>query len=324
MRFISTLALLIAMPTLASTEETAAGGTPASNWRGRNGTRVTYACTADSLQGSVYGTDVYTDDSSVCRAALHAGVIGARGGRATIEIRPGLANYAASTRNGVQSTAWGSFAGSFRFVGKGATPVDDDAPQAIDWTGTATHLRGQNGIQVEYACPAGQPGTAYGTDVYTDDSSICTAAVHAGLIGARGGKVRIEIMPGQASYRASTRHGVTTNSYGNWTGSFRFVTVTPATWQTKPSALRGKTGQKVTYSCPSAGDTMGPVWGKGVYSDDSSVCAAGRHAGAIGSAGGLVTIEILPGREAYEGSVANGVTSSAFGPWAGSFSVVKR
>ena len=67
---------------------------------------------------------------------------------------------------------------------------------------------------------------------------------------------------------------------------------------------------------------MGSVWGSDVYTDDSSVCGAAMHAGAIGKAGGLVMIEILPGRESYEASARNGVTSSPYGPWAGSFSIV--
>ena len=64
----------------------------------------------------------------------------------------------------------------------------------------------------------------YGTDVYTDDSSICTAAVHAGLISFQaGGSVTIEIRQGQSSYAGSARNGVTSKGYGSWNGSFVFV-----------------------------------------------------------------------------------------------------
>jgi hypothetical protein len=64
----------------------------------------------------------------------------------------------------------------------------------------------------------------WGSDVYTDDSSICTAAVHAGLISfASGGTVTIEIRPGQASYGATSRYGVATSAYGNWHGSYVFA-----------------------------------------------------------------------------------------------------
>lgn len=97
---------------------------------------------------------------------------------------------------------------------------------SVAWDKTCTEYRGQNGQQLTYTFPAG--GTAYGiwgTDIYTDDSSIGTAAVHAGLITfASGGTVTIEIRAGQASYTGSTRNGVTTSSYGEWSGSFVFVT----------------------------------------------------------------------------------------------------
>lgn len=64
----------------------------------------------------------------------------------------------------------------------------------------------------------------WGTDVYTNDSSVCTAAVHAGLIDFEaGGVVVIEMRPGESSYIGTTANGVTTQSYGSWGGSFVFV-----------------------------------------------------------------------------------------------------
>lgn len=79
-----------------------------------------------------------------------------------------------------------------------------------------------DGEQFEYACPVG--GTlrfVWGTDVYTDDSSVCTAGVHVGVITLEeGGTVTIEIRPGQDSYVASERNGVTTLDYPAWGGSY--------------------------------------------------------------------------------------------------------
>ncbi len=93
------------------------------------------------------------------------------------------------------------------------------------WNADARHLRGRNGQRFSYGCPAGGGArTVWGSDLYTDDSSVCTAAVHAGRITlASGGTVTIEIRPGQSSYSASTRNGITTRSYGSWPGSFVIV-----------------------------------------------------------------------------------------------------
>jgi hypothetical protein len=100
-------------------------------------------------------------------------------------------------------------------------------PHPIDstWTADATSHRGENGRVFEFACaPAGAPGSIRGTDTYTDDSSVCTAAVHRGLITlAGGGRVTIVIRPALETYVGSTRNGVTTESYGPWEGSYEFI-----------------------------------------------------------------------------------------------------
>ncbi len=94
------------------------------------------------------------------------------------------------------------------------------------WSATATGFRGRNGERFSFACePKGTLArSVWGTGVYTDDSSVCAAGVHAGLITfARGGTVVIEIRPGRSSYTGSTRNGVSSKSYGSWGGSFVLV-----------------------------------------------------------------------------------------------------
>jgi len=65
-------------------------------------------------------------------------------------------------------------------------------------------------------------GTVWGTDVYTDDSALCRAAVHAGIIPAAGGAVRVRVVPGRQSYPGSTRNGVQSQDYGAWENAFAF------------------------------------------------------------------------------------------------------
>lgn len=106
------------------------------------------------------------------------------------------------------------------------------------WGTNAVPNRGKDGQRFTYACPAGGgPRNVWGTDVYTDDSSICIAAVHAGLITfAAGGSVTIEIRPGQSSYTGSARNGVTSGSWGGWSGSFIFVASAPPEGNRPPNA----------------------------------------------------------------------------------------
>jgi LCCL domain/Putative Ig domain len=99
-------------------------------------------------------------------------------------------------------------------------------PEQITWNKDAQDLRGRNGERFTYACPAFTyiNPVVSGTDVYTDDSSICKAAVHSGVITAKpGGVVTIQIKPDAGSYTASTRNGIASKSYGAWKGSFVFV-----------------------------------------------------------------------------------------------------
>jgi hypothetical protein len=77
----------------------------------------------------------------------------------------------------------------------------------------------------EFSCPGGgQTGaTVWGTDVYTDDSAICPAAVHAGKVSTyNGGSAGVEVLGGQQGYTGSTRNGVTSLDFGAYPGSMRF------------------------------------------------------------------------------------------------------
>jgi hypothetical protein len=191
-------------------------------FRGQTGARIVFTCPKYGTPGSIWGTDIYTDDSSVCTAAVHAGRITlAGGGSVTIEIRPGQSSYAGSTRNRITSSSYPSWPWSFVIVA--ATAQDPGVGVGgSTWNATATAFRAFVGARFAYTCPAnGTVGTVWGTGVYTDDSSVCTAAVHAGRITlARGGSVTIQMRDGQSSYTGSTRNGITSLNYPAWPGSF--------------------------------------------------------------------------------------------------------
>ena len=80
------------------------------------------------------------------------------------------------------------------------TPNNKDSEDItpIGWDTTATGFTGDDGQIYKFRCPAeGTEHTIWGSDVYTQDSSICTAAVHVGLFSlADGGVVTVEFRPG--------------------------------------------------------------------------------------------------------------------------------
>jgi hypothetical protein len=206
-------------------------------------------------------------------------------------------------------------------------PPPPPAPTIIDatWSTSALDQRANVGKDVQYRCPANGALTApvWGTIIYTDDSAICVAAVHAGQIGAAaGGVVTVTIQPGFGNYVATTRGGVTSRSYGNWTGSFSFGPIGPVAvqWSTTASGHRGRHNEVFPKSCPATG-TAGAVWGTDFYTDDSSICTAAVHQGAITrAAGGVVFVKILAGRSSYAASTRNGIISNAWPAYVGTFS----
>ncbi|HSL56744.1 MAG TPA: LCCL domain-containing protein, partial [Acidimicrobiales bacterium] len=79
-------------------------------------------------------------------------------------------------------------------------------------------------------------------------------------------------------------------------------------------------GDGALVSCPALCTADHAVWGTDVYSDDSSVCRAGIHAGAIdATSGGSFAIVVRGGRDRYVGSARNGVTTRDWGAWHRSF-----
>jgi len=80
---------------------------------------LTCTCSAEATRrGNVYGMEIYRGSSTVCRSALHAGVIDKNGGQVTVISEPGRASYPGVTRNGVESGNWNAFKNSFRFATK--------------------------------------------------------------------------------------------------------------------------------------------------------------------------------------------------------------
>jgi hypothetical protein len=60
-------------------------------------------------------------------------------------------------------------------------------------------------------------GQLWGTDVYTRDSTLGAAAVHAGLLKVGETAVlRVKVVVPPASFTGSVRHGVTSTDYGQF------------------------------------------------------------------------------------------------------------
>jgi hypothetical protein len=181
-----------------------------------------------SASGSVWGSDVYTDDSSTGAAAVHAGVLSVgEFGFVKITIMPGQARYDGSARNGVTSQPYDRFDGSFR-VEPAPEPWTVQLPGGEDASRLVpmSTLRGRTGKSFIVQVVGSVAGTIWGTGAYTDDSSIAVASVHAGLLKpGELGFVRVTIDAGRDIYTASERNGIKSQAYGKFEGSFRLERV---------------------------------------------------------------------------------------------------
>ncbi len=103
-----------------------------------------------------------------------------------------------------------------------------------DCSTTATSLPGDAGERYLIACPDGcGTSTLWGTGVYTDDSSVCSAAIHNGIVTSEGGVFSLVVLPGRDSYQATQRHGITSSTWARWGRSFAVVLngVEETVWQ---------------------------------------------------------------------------------------------
>ncbi|HSV30763.1 MAG TPA: LCCL domain-containing protein [Atribacteraceae bacterium] len=96
--------------------------------------------------------------------------------------------------------------------------------------GNLTAYRDKAGETFRFLVTGAVSGSVWGTGVYTDDSNLATAAVHAGVLRqGESGVVTVTVLPGQASYQGSTSFGITSGNYGSWHGSYRFEAQTTIT-----------------------------------------------------------------------------------------------
>ncbi len=164
-------------------------------------------------------------------------------------------------------------------------------------------------------CTAGHSGgSVWGSGPYTADSNICSAALHAGAVGAAGGNVRVTPEPGQSSYSGTTANGITTSDWGSYGASFTVVAAGGAA-SALPVCSTIPSGQDMhSCACPSNPPT-GSVWGSGPYTSDSDICSAAVHAGYIDETGGEVHVLRVMGLSAYGGTESYGVQSADWGAY---------
>jgi hypothetical protein len=167
------------------------------------------------IGGDIWGTNIYTDDSSICKASLHA--TGRDGGSFFITMETGEPSYAGSFQNGVSSSPREQWDRSFA--------VSMEAVEQLNcFSGANTGILGTTDewghilVQCPSGCQEYPEQDVWGFGSYTDDSSVCKAALQ--YTGSDGAAFLVTIWPGQADYLSNDKYGVTSLAQTAWTRSF--------------------------------------------------------------------------------------------------------
>jgi hypothetical protein len=103
-------------------------------------------------------------------------------------------------------------------------PMVASAPKDVKPNpGNLTEYRDKTYQSFFFQVTGASSGSIWGSgSVYTDDSQLATAVVHAGVLkDGESGVVRVTVLPGYDHYDGATSNGVTSQSYAQWQGSYR-------------------------------------------------------------------------------------------------------
>lgn len=93
--------------------------------------------------------------------------------------------------------------------------------KALPDPGTLTDFANRIGESFYFEVVGSSANSAWGTEVYTYDSNLATAAVHSGILrSGQRGLVKVTILKSADPHRGSTQNGVTTSNWGPYSASF--------------------------------------------------------------------------------------------------------
>ncbi|MBN3290263.1 CRLD1 protein, partial [Polypterus senegalus] len=185
-----------------------------------------YECPPGCLdsKAKVIGSVYFEMQSSICRSAIHYGIIDNDGGWLDVT-RQGRRDYfIKSNRNGVQSIGKYQSANSFTVskVTVKAVTCQTTVAQFCPFQKPVTHCPR---IYCPRNCMQENPHIArvIGTRIYSDQSSICRTAVHSGVIQNHlGGYVDVMPVDKRKQYIASYQNGIFSESLQNPPGGKAF------------------------------------------------------------------------------------------------------
>nr|CAB3231613.1 C-type lectin domain family 4 member F-like [Phallusia mammillata] len=151
------------------------------------------------------GSDDYAR-GPLCLAAMHAGLIDKEGGYFEVFKSDPLPKYEGTKSYGVTSKSCFSASFTYSFQMKCSTKGNSEF--------SVTDVDCPSGCRSNYVC---------GTNLYNSNSSVCAAAIHAGVLKENGGTITFYSHGGQSSSKGSTKNGVSTQPCDTFLKSFSFT-----------------------------------------------------------------------------------------------------
>jgi LCCL domain len=103
-------------------------------------------------------------------------------------------------------------------------PVETEVANALPAPTSLMQFQNQIGQTFKFKVTGALNGALWGTDVYTLDSTVGMAAVHAGILKpGQTGFVKVKFLPSPGVFQGSNRNGVTSEAYGAFPAAFQFV-----------------------------------------------------------------------------------------------------
>ena len=157
--------------------------------------------------------------------------------------------------------------------------------------------------------------------MYASTHSICQAGLNAGAIDNKGGLVTVQVNPGSEIHAGNPKLttartlSVIGKASAEATDKVYRDNIQRIKWDSKFTKSIGGSkhfiGQQFTFDCPAAPSSLPPrrIVGTDLYAFNTKTCIAALHAGVLTTDGGLVTVQMNPGREKLVGSVRDGLES---------------
>lgn len=112
----------------------------------------------------------------------------------------------------------------------GPTIDERELANAVPDPGSMGQYQNQIGKTIIFKVTGATGATLWGTEMYTLDSGLATAAVHMGVLKVgQTGYVKVTILGPSVNFVGSTRNGVTSNPYQTYPGAFKVHAKAPGT-----------------------------------------------------------------------------------------------